>query len=68
LICTTVNLTHLLSTIGRELPGSLLMHKHVDSFREFNKLVVSNPSNNEHNLAALGVRRVLNKLDLEMLA
>jgi hypothetical protein len=44
------------------------VHKHVDSFREFNKLVVSNTSNNKHDLAALGIRRGLNKLDLEMLA
>jgi hypothetical protein len=51
--------THLTKTLGP---------KHVDSFREFNKLVISNTSNNEHDLAVLGVRRVLNKLDLEMLA
>jgi hypothetical protein len=44
------------------------MHNHVDSFLEFNKLVISDMSNNEHDLAGLGVRRVLNKLDLEMLA
>jgi hypothetical protein len=51
--------THLSKTLGP---------KHVDSFREFNNLVISDTSNNEHDLAVLGVRRVLNKLDLEMLA